>query len=56
MLWVIFVPYKREIYVHPHYIARFLQCMPYHHSNVSVEHDIAVEGQDDLGDQTRWGS
>lgn len=32
--------------------------MPYHHFNyyVSVEHDIAVEEQDDLGDQTRWGS
>lgn len=59
MLWVISVPYKREIYVHPHYIERFLQCMPYHHHfnyYVSVEHDIAVEEQDDLGDQTRWGS
>lgn len=53
MLWVISVPYKREIYVHPHYIDRFLQCMqlPYHHC-----HDIAVEEQDDLRDQTRWGS
>lgn len=56
MLWVISVPYKREIYVHPHYIERFLQCMPYHHHfnyYVSVEHDIAVEEQDDLRDQTR---